>query len=98
MRDPKKHEFTHIWEKIVLLFICPSLLFCSKPSFLLHVRAEQVLDALRPRLKNAIYRGFIFRKDDSWRNKNVGIKIFLHIDTKSLFEHLSFCQDLSWFE
>ena len=73
-------------------------LHLSKPSFLLHVRAEQVLDALRPRLKNAIYCGFIFRKDDSWRNKNVGIKIFLHIDTKSLFEHLSFCQDLSWFE
>ena len=73
-------------------------LHLSKPSFLLHVRAEQVLDASGPRLKNAIYCGFIFRKDDSWRNKNVGIKIFLHIDTKSLFEHLSFCQDLSWFE
>ena len=72
--------------------------FLLQPSFLLHVRAEQVLDALRPRLKNAIYCGFIFHKDDTWRNKNVGIKIFLHIGTKSLFEHLSFCQDLSWFE
>ena len=53
------------------------------------MRAEQVLDASRPRLKNAIYCGFIFRKDDSWRNKNVKIKIFLHIDTKSSFEFLS---------
>ena len=67
-------------------------LHLSNPSFLLHVRAEQVLDALRLHLKNAIYCGFIFRKADSWRNKSGGIKIFLIL---SLFEHLSFCQDLN---
>ena len=88
---PKKTWICSHLGKIVLLFICPSLLFCSKPSFLLHVRAEQVLDASRPGLKNAIYCVFIFRKADSWCNKSVGIKIFSHIDTKFIwaFEFLS---------